>query len=211
MLDAIFGSAVRVKILNFLLISPAAKHYSSQLSTALGIAASSLRHELANLVKAGLIREDKDGSGSGKNRERKTYSINENFLLYPEIKALFVKAQILFSEKFLEGLRKACQPKFLALTGLFTNYPEAQTDLIVAGQIRRGPFLRLINELEADLGREVKFTILSEAEFLYRRDIMDIFLYNILEGKTVVLIDEISSRTDEPRAESNVKSHEADS
>ena len=50
---------------------------------------------------------------------------------------------------------------------------------------------RLIKELEKDLGREINFTILKESEFRYREDIMDIFLYNILEGKTLILLDNL--------------------
>ena len=53
---------------------------------------------------------------------------------------------------------------------------------------------KLIKELEKDLGREVNFTILTDQEFRYRRDIMDIFLYNILEGKTVVLLDNLHKK-----------------
>ena len=180
MLGSIFGSSSRVKILNHLLLSPEKKYTREDLARDLGVTAVSLRYELSNLVKFGLIREDK-----------KIFYANSDFLLYPELKALFTKAQILFSEKFLIGLQKICQPKFLALTGLFTNYPEAQTDLLLVASIRRPDFLKLLKDLEKELGREINFTILSEREFHYREDLMDIFLYNILEGKTLVLIDNL--------------------
>jgi len=62
------------------------------------------------------------------------------------------------------------------------------------GQVARPAFLKLINELEKDLGHEINFTILEEKEFKYRQEIMDIFLYNILEGKTIVLIDNFTQK-----------------
>jgi len=194
MLEAIFGSVSRVKLLNLFLLSPEKKYQPEQLILDLGLPAVAIRHELANLVKCGLIKEEKisaDKTAGRRSAEKKIYSANGDFLLYPEIKALFTKAQILFSQKFIDGLQQICQPKFLALTGLFTNYPEAQTDILLVGFVRRPLFLKLLQELEKDLGREINFTILSEKEFQYREDIMDIFLYNILEGKTLVLLDHI--------------------
>lgn len=197
MLDAIFSSVSRVKILNFLLLSTDKKFQLKSLTRDLNLTPSSVRHELDNLSKFGLVveengPEEKEEKPGKKNKPNKKYFyINTGFILYPEIKALFVKAQILFSQKFISGLQKICQPKFLALTGLFTNYPEARTDLLVVGTVRRGAFLQLIKNLEKDLGREINFTILSEREFHYREEIMDIFLYNILEGKTIVLLDNI--------------------
>jgi len=197
MLDAIFSSVSRVKLLNFLLLSTDKKFQLKSLARDLGLTPSSVRHELDNLSKFGLISEEsqpekkEEKTGKKDKSDKKYFYINTDFILYPEIKALFVKAQILFSQKFISGLQKICQPKFLALTGLFTNYPEAQTDLLVVGTVRRGAFLQLIKSLEKDLGREINFTILSEREFHYREEIMDIFLYNILEGKTMVLLDNI--------------------
>jgi len=185
MLGSIFGSASRVKILNLLMLSTDKKIQATSLAKDLDLPVNSVRHELDNLAHFGLIVEEKN---SGK----KYFSVNTSFILYPEIKALFAKAQILSSQEFINGLQKICQPRFLALTGLFTNYPEAQTDILIVGVVRRPAFLKLIKDLEKDLGREINFTILSEREFQYREEIMDIFLYNILEGKTLFLIDNIS-------------------
>jgi len=194
MLNALFGSEARTRILNLFLLHPEQKYYLRQLSRELNLQVNSVRRELDNLVKFGLIVEEKSSEKSSQKESRgdkKYFTANRLFLLYPEIKALFIKAQILSSQKFIDGLQKICQPKFLALTGLFTNYPESQTDILIVGQVRRPAFLKLIKNLEKDLGREINFTIMSETEFKYRREIMDIFLYNIVEGKTIILIDNL--------------------
>ena len=207
MLNALFGSTARVKILNFLLLNEEQAYELSALSKELSLSSAALRHELNNLVGFGLLKEeikffDRPVRQSGrltrkKNRlplEKKFFLVRRDFLLYPEIKALFSKAQILSSQKFVSGLEKISRPKFLALTGLFTNYPEAQTDILFVGTLRRPAFLKLLKELERDLGREINYTILNEREFNYRRSVMDIFLYNILEGKTLVLINNLETK-----------------
>jgi hypothetical protein len=40
------------------------------------------------------------------------------------------------------------------------------------------------------LGKELNYTIMGNQEFKYRRDITDVFLYDILEGRKLVVIDE---------------------
>jgi hypothetical protein len=192
MLNALFGSEARVKILNLFLLHPEERYYLRQVARELNLQVNSVRRELENMVKFDLLKAEKISSSKGKTTgrsDKRYFSVNKIFILYPEIKALLIKAQILSSQKFLNGLQKICQPKFLALTGLFTNYPEAQTDILIVGTVRRSAFLKLIKDLEKDLAREINFTIMDEREFRYRREIMDIFLYTILEGKTVVLLD----------------------
>jgi len=191
MLNALFGSAARAKLLNLFFLHPEQKYHLKQAARDLNMQVNSVRRELENLVNFNLITSEKDNSSETKDDKKgeKYYSANKNFILFPEIKALFIKAQILSSQKFISGIQKIAQPKFLALTGLFTNSPESPTDLLIVGHIRRSAFLKLIKELEKDLGHEINFTIMDEREFYYRQEIMDIFLYNILSGKTVVLID----------------------
>ncbi|MBI4779271.1 hypothetical protein HY797_02355, partial [Candidatus Falkowbacteria bacterium] len=45
--------------------------------------------------------------------------------------------------------------------------------------------------LEVELGKEINFTVFENQEFKYRRDITDIFLYGILDGRKLVVIDEV--------------------
>lgn len=198
MLNALFGSEARAKILNLFLLHPEQKYYLSQITRELKLTLGVVRREVESLVKFELITTEKNPEiGSGKKitiDEQNYFSANKNFILYPEIKALFVKAQILSSQKFINGLQKISQPKFLALTGLFTNQPEAQTDILIVGRVSRPAFLKLIKDLEKDLGREINFTIMDEREFYYRREIMDIFLYNVLAGKNIILIDGLPNK-----------------
>jgi hypothetical protein len=93
----------------------------------------------------------------------------------------------------VSGLNKIGQLRFLALTGFFTNQSLTRTDILIVGNIQRRAFLKLINKLEKDLGREVDFTIFSEKEFNYRREINDIFLSDILTSEIFILIDNLKT------------------
>jgi hypothetical protein len=124
-------------------------------------------------------------------QEKKYFKVDKNFVLFDEIKSLIIKAQILYEKDFTLKIIKAGHPKLLILTGIFVNNPNSIVDVFLVGKFDKPKFLKVIKELEEELGREVNYTIMDVKEFKYRRDITDVFLYSILEGKKFVIIDEM--------------------
>lgn len=123
--------------------------------------------------------------------EKKYYQTNKNFVLFDEIKALIVKAQILYEKDFVKRLNKLGWPKLFILSGFFINNPNSPTDMLIVGRINKDKLVKMVKELEREMGREINFTLMDTKEFRYRKDITDIFLYSILEGKRIIVIDEI--------------------
>ena len=217
MLGKLFGSTARVKILKLFLLHPNEKYYIRQLARDLSLQLNSVRRELDNLETFGILTSNLiDADNENKNltsveefltysktekqkkkksdnnkSDKKYYQVNTNFVLYEEIRALIIKAQLLYEKDFVEKLQTAGKPKLLILTGLFVNDSNAQIDLLVVGRLNKGKLIKQINNLEKELGIEVNFTIMDLKEFKYRRDITDVFLYEILEGKKLVVIDEL--------------------
>ncbi|KKS34118.1 MAG: polymerase subunit beta protein [Parcubacteria group bacterium GW2011_GWC2_42_12] len=200
MLEKLFGSKTRVKILKLFLIHPLDKYYIRQLSRDLKLQLNSVRRELENLEGFGILTSDakdinhgetpaeKKASATG--QEKKYYRANPNFVLFDEIKALIVKAQILYEKDFVRKLQAIGKIKLLVLTGIFVNNPNSLIDILLVGKINKIKLVKLIKELEIELGKEINFTVFNPQEFKYRRDITDIFLYGILEGRKLIVIDE---------------------
>ena len=212
MLGKIFGSNTRVKILKLFLLHPENKFYIRQISRGLKLQLNSVRRELENLEKFGIlisvnISNDDEAQeqilnkhllnkkyfakAADSKQEKKYYQVNTNFVLYEEFKALIVKAQILYERDFINKLNKAGRPKLIIFTGLFVNSPEAPVDLLLVGRFNKRKLVRLVKELESELSKEINYTIMGTHEFKYRRDITDVFLYDILGGKKIVIVDEL--------------------
>lgn len=202
MLEKIFGSRARVKMLKLFLLHPNDKFYIRELSRKLKLQINSVRRELENLEKFGILisnplsvegkKQPASESPDHKSakQEKKYFQADTDFVLFEEIKALIIKAQILYEKDFIDKLHKIGKVKLLILSGIFVNDYSSQTDLLVVGRFNKPKFLRLIKELEQELGNEINFTLMDSKEFKYRRDITDIFLYEILEGRRMVVIDE---------------------
>jgi len=203
MLSKLFGSQARAKILKLFLINSDSKFYVRELSRRLDLQINSVRRELDNLEKFGLlasgagektgVEEKKNKKNSGQSgQEKKYYHVNRDFVLYDEIRALIVKAQLLYGKDFEEKARRAGKIKLLVLSGFFTGNQESPIDILAVGQLNKPKFLQAIRSLEKDLDREINYTLMRESEFRYRKEMVDIFIYGVLEGKKIVIVDEIS-------------------
>ncbi|MDP2709541.1 MAG: winged helix-turn-helix domain-containing protein [bacterium] len=199
MLDKLFGSKTRVKILKLFLLHPAEKFYIRQLARDLKLQLNSVRRELENLENFGILTSAVKGeeagaesdAAAGRGQEKKYFRANPDFILFDEIKALIVKAQVLYEKDFSRKLQSTGKVKLLILTGIFVNNQSALIDMLLVGKFNKIKLAKLIKELETELGKEINFTVFDPQEFKYRRDITDIFLYGILEGKKMVVIDEV--------------------
>jgi hypothetical protein len=125
------------------------------------------------------------------NQQRKYYRVRPDFALLEEIKKLIIRSQVLYEKDFADKIKNIGSLKLLVLTGIFAGNDTAPVDILLVGKINRPKFISLIGEMEKELQKELNFTIMDPAEFKYRKDITDIFLYNILEGNKLVLVDEI--------------------
>ncbi|MEK7203272.1 MAG: hypothetical protein AAB653_03075 [Patescibacteria group bacterium] len=197
MLDKLFGSKTRVKLLKLFLLHPLNKFYIRQLSRDLKLQLNSTRRELDNLESFGILfstvgnEQEGDNKNGNNGQEKKYYRANPEFVLFDEIKALIVKAQVLYEKDFVVKLQSIGKVKLLVLSGLFVNNINSAIDLLLVGKFNKIKLLKLIKELEDGLGKEINYTIFDSREFKYRRDITDVFLYSILDGKKIVVIDEV--------------------
>ena len=202
MLERLFASKVRIKLLRLFLTNGLDSYYLNDICRKIGLNSTSIKKELENLKKINLIKETKakvvlEKSGGKRKKAKKIkpkfkkyYVINKNFILYPELKALLIKSQLLLEEFLVKKIKKLGKVYYLALSGFFTG-AGSKTDLLVVGRVNRKKLKYLIREIEKDLGKEINYTIMSLQEFKFRSDLTDRFLFDILENEKVILIDEL--------------------
>ena len=188
MLNQLFGSEARVKILNIFLTKPDGQYYLRQLARDLELQVNSVRRELLNLEQIGLIIPVLSET---KSKEKKYFAVSRDFLLFNELESLFIKAQLLSTKDFAENVQKICTPKLLILAGFFVGNTDAKTDLLIVGKVNKEKLLKLVKELEEAVAREINYTIMDEREFIYRQEIFDVFLHKVMEGKKIVITDHL--------------------
>ncbi len=197
MLEHLFGSTTRVKLLQIFFSAPDRAYFMRELARLVEVQLNAIRRELANLEKLGIIAAALPGTsvieGTGTERS-KYYKLDSNYFLCEELKALLVKAKVLEEQNYIEDIKKrAGNISFFLLTGVFTGDESAQTDMLIVGDIKVNILSRIIRDLEKFFGRALRYTIMEEKEYRDRREIGDRFLYSVLETKHTIALDRLQA------------------
>ena len=63
------------------------------------------------------------------------------------------------------------------------NYPKGRADLLLVGdEMSRAKLKHLLENLEAEVGKEINYSFMSSDEFKYRTDMLDKFIMEFLES-----------------------------
>ena len=94
MLEQLFGSRTRVKLLRLFVSHPDQRWYVRELTRTVHEQINSVRRELGHLEQLGFIQSTME-------QRKKYYSVNQRFTLYPELKALMIKARVTLEKNLI--------------------------------------------------------------------------------------------------------------
>lgn len=170
MLKHLFTSKARVKLLTIFLLRPDDEYFVRELTRELDEQINSIRRELDNLKKLGLLRS------RAKNR-KKYYTVNKNFVLFNELRSIIIKATN-SSDNLLKNLTKMGDIDFLLISGFFLQ-KEAPVDLLVVGDVDKENLGKFLDTLETE--EPIKFSVLKSEDFVYRVKCRDQFILDLIQ------------------------------
>lgn len=159
------------------------EYFIRELTRMLDEQINSVRRELDNLKKMGLLR------AKTKNR-KKYYHVNKEFMFLDELKSIFVKA-LSSNENLAKDISKMGDIKLLALTGLFKNEPTTTVDMLIVGSVDADKLEQYLND-QVRTQRPVKFAVMNEDDYRYRVSCHDAFIQSIVgDGRSQIPIKKI--------------------
>jgi len=189
-LKALFSSQTRVKLLSVFLLHPEEEYFIRQLTRLLGEQINSIRRELENLRRIGLVK--------ARHRNRKKfYKTDTDFIFYPELRAMFTKEVKGGESATVTALKTLPGLQFLELAGSFVG-THSKVDLLVVGDVKKEVIELLLAQ---DPGmRNVKYSLFSKADFLYRLSLRDRFILEIVDDpRHMVALSHIEKEMEEAR------------
>lgn len=189
MIDALFGSKTRVKLLHLFLNNPNRAFYVREITRKIDEQINSVRRELANMLSIGIIKSDSANN-------RLYYEINQEYAHYAPLRAIFgdahlpseVAAEVEVSD-WPKRLKALGDVRVALLAGKMVRGSSSDVDVLLAGDINKTQSKRFIKELEEDEGHTLNYTIMSYEDFYYRLSIKDRFITAITSGKFTLLQD----------------------
>ena len=198
MLEHLFGSKTRVKLLKLFFMKPEQIFFVRELSRVVGVQINAVRRELELLLAIGLIKEAQAANKTPDEEIetgaslRRYYKLNPESIIHGELHALLLKEKIVGEQEFVKELEKKIgDVKLLLLTGMFTGDRRAQTDLLVVGNVKERALALMIQKYEKNFGFDIRYTALTESEFFDRRYVMDKFLYSLFEGPHLKVVNKL--------------------
>lgn len=195
MIDALFGSKTRVKLLHLFLNHPGQSFYVREITRLIDEQINSVRRELSNMLTVGVITSDTADN-------KLYYQVNQQYENYAAFRAIFANdpietekstpavARHRASDNPYSGLIAAIGGLRVAiLAGALVKGSASSVDLLLVGSPPALKVKAALKAMEKRESRELRYSVMAYDDFYYRLSIRDRFITEILNSQHVVIID----------------------
>lgn len=191
MIDALFGSKTRVKLLHLFLNNPGKSFYVREITRLIDEQINSVRRELSNMLEVGVITSDSADN-------KLYYEVDQQYEFYTPFRAIFANQKV---TPAAQSMQKSSMPawqrtikdmrsvRVAIISGALVTGSASPVDLLLVGDISSAKSKTLVASIEKAEGRELSYSVLTYDEFYYRLSVRDKFINSILTNKPVVLVD----------------------
>lgn len=189
MIDALFGSKTRVKLLHLFLNNPNRAFYVREITRKIDEQINSVRRELANMLSIGIIKSENSNN-------RLYYEVNQQYPHYEALHAIFADSGLesevvkdVDGNDWTKRLKALGDVRVAILSGQLVHGSTSEVDVLLAGNINKTQAKKFVTELEEDESKSLNYTVMSYEDFYYRLSIKDRFVTTAISGKHTILAD----------------------
>ncbi|HUD09076.1 MAG TPA: hypothetical protein VMQ48_03240 [Candidatus Saccharimonadales bacterium] len=172
----LFESRVKARLIKFFMLNDKREYSQQEVVQKNKMSSIQITKELNRFEKMKMIIvRTKKG--------KRFFQTNTGFIFYPELKNLVVKSNTMPECRSLSQIKNLGKVRLALISGVFLNYPKGRADLLLVGdEMSRAKLKHLLENLEAEVGKEINYSFMSSDEFKYRTDMLDKFIMEFLES-----------------------------
>lgn len=194
MIDKLFGSKTRVKLLHLFLNHPGQSFYVREITRLIDEQINSVRRELSNMLEVGVITSDTADN-------KLYYEVNQRYEFYTALRAIFAGETIdatkpsmapetsNVNEQYLSAIAGISALRLAILSGVLVRGSTSKVDVLLVGNLPSAKVKAAMAIIEKLEGREINYSVISYDDFYYRLSVRDKFITEILNSKHTVAID----------------------
>jgi len=186
MLERLFSSRVRVRLMTLFLLNPDIPYHVRELSRQVDANYSAIWKELNNLEQVGLLISETM-------MNRKVYHLNTSFPLLPELRSIVLKT-VGAGDLIRQTLNDFDGIEAAFIYGSFAGgEPDLQSDLdlMIVGEVDLSGLSSTVAAMEEQLSRPVNYILYSKEEWKSKVEAGDPFILNVMKGDKIMLIGAI--------------------
>lgn len=190
MIDALFGSKTRVKLLHLFLSNPGRAFYVREITRKIDEQINSVRRELANMMNVGIIKSENSNN-------KLYYEVNQDYVHFEPLRQIFVAAtgesralkEVESSGDWAARLKPLGDVRVAILSGQLVHGSESEVDVLLVGSINKTQAKKFVKELEEDESKQLNYAVMEYQDFYYRLSIKDRFVASVINSKHTVIAD----------------------
>lgn len=192
MIDALFGSKTRVKLLHLFLNHPGQSFYVREITRVIDEQINSVRRELSNMLEVGVIVSDTADN-------KLYYEVNQRYEYYVPLRAIFADEPIAtqaqttnkdtVNEQYLDAIRNLTGVRVAIVAGVLMKDSKSSVDVLLVGAPTPAKVKEVMSLIEKGEAREINYSVLTYEDFYYRLSVRDRFITEIINTKHIVVVD----------------------
>ena len=184
-LEKIFGSAARVKVLRLFLFNPRQSFSLKDITERSRVSDAEVRREVTILQHANMIERAARGKGV-------RFVLSPKFAYTAAMQNLLLNAPKRAND-IVKRLRGVGTLRMIILSGIFTGEWDEGLDILIIGdKVKERPLRERVRSLEAEIGKEIRYALLSSEDFYYRLNMNDKLVRDVIDYPHSVVLDRLN-------------------
>ncbi|MGM0629024.1 MAG: hypothetical protein ACQESA_01200 [Patescibacteria group bacterium] len=193
-LEKLFGSSAKVRIMKMFLFHSGSVFTMEDIRNKTQVTAPKVRKEVLGLESIGFLKK-KNVLQEGKTKAQKKvpgWQLDQGFPYLTALQGMLVHTTPFGNKDIAKKFKNCGDIKLLVVSGIFIQNWESRIDLLVVGdKLKKSTLQSTIKTLEADMGCELRYTILASDEFDYRMNIYDKLIKDVLDFPHEKIVNKI--------------------
>lgn len=186
-LSEILETKYEAEVLSFFLLAPPRAFYIEEISKRLEIPLIRLEEILEKMVENGQMKVFSKKS-------KKYYSLRADYTPFPQLKQALIKNKLNYQDELYTAVPKIGTISGCFLSGIFCSRPELPVDILIVGKVNEAKLNEFLEACEKLMGQELNYSVMTEEEFIVRRDTFDKFIKDIFDYPHLTVIDTVPKR-----------------
>lgn len=197
-LAKLLGGQARIKIMRLFLLNGEQFFEIEDIINRSRVQKAGVRKELNALSSVDFIKQKtitKEGSRGAKKKVN-VWILNTNFRYLNPIKDLLIDPEVIMQDDLVDKIKPIGRIGLLVVSGVFMGKDDSRVDMMMVGdRIKKNVLNQVVKGLESEIGKELDYVVFDTKEFLYRLNMYDKLVFDILDYPHIKLIENIKLST----------------
>lgn len=201
-LEKLFGSAAKVKIIRLFLLNPEMAFDTAQTSERTQVSKEIARKEIHNLKEIGFLRPktymkevrvQKNRNIEISHKRVGGWTLDQKFAYLEAIKSFLSNINPFKHKDIIDRISRAGKIQLLIISGIFIKDPDSRVDLLAVGDnFKQRQLDDIIKTIESEIGKEIRYAVFETQEFNYRYSMFDKLVREILLSPHEKIINKLN-------------------